>query len=96
MTTITSVRIRALFIISITVVVVLLLLASAGNAAGDITDTYDYRVKSGDTLWEIAAEHGPEGVDRRRVVAAIERINDLGSSSLQAGQVIEIPVITSS
>jgi len=95
MTTITSVRVRALFIISITVVVVLLLLASAGNAAGDITDTYDYRVKSGDTLWAIAAEHGPDGVDRRRVVSAIERINDLTASTLQAGQVIEIPVITS-
>jgi nucleoid-associated protein YgaU len=96
MTAITSVRIRALFIISITVVVVLLLLASASNASGDITDTYDYRVKSGDTLWEIAEEHGPEGVDRRKVVAAIERINDVTASSLQAGQVIEIPVITSS
>ncbi len=94
MTTITGVRIRALFIISITVVVVLLLLASAGNAAGEITDTYDYRVRSGDTLWEIAAEHGPQGVDRRRVVASIERINDLSSSSLQAGQIIEIPVVT--
>jgi nucleoid-associated protein YgaU len=96
MTTITSVRLRALFIISITVVVVLLLLSSAGNAAGEITDTYDYRVKSGDTLWEIAAEHGPEGVDRRRIIAVIERINDLGPSGLQAGQIIEIPVVTSS
>jgi LysM repeat protein len=96
MTTIADVRLRAFFIISITVVVVLLLLASAGNASGEITDTYDYRVKSGDTLWEIAADHGPEGVDRRKVVAAIERINGLSSSILQAGQVIEIPVITSS
>ena len=96
MPTITTVRVRALFIISITVVVVLLFLASAGNAAGEITDTYDYRVQSGDTLWEIAAEHGPQGVDRRRVVAAIQRINDLTASTLQAGQVIEIPVVTSS
>jgi len=96
MTTIAGVRIRALFIISITVVVVLLLLASAGNATGEITDTYDYRVRSGDTLWEIAAEHGPQGVDRRRIVAVIERINGLSSSVLQAGQIIEIPVVTSS
>ena len=96
MTTTASVRLRALFIISITVVVVLLLLASAGNASGEVTDTYDYRVKSGDTLWEIAAEHGPDGVDRRRIVAVIEKINDLETSGLQAGQVIEIPVVTSS
>jgi LysM repeat protein len=96
MTTIINVRVRAFFIISITVVVVLLLLASAGNAAGEITDTYDYRVQSGDTLWEIASEHGPNGVDRRRIVSAIQRINDLTTSELQAGQIIEIPVITSS
>jgi LysM repeat protein len=95
MTTTASVRLRALFIISITVVVVLLLLASAGSASGEVTDTYDYRVKSGDTLWEIAAEHGPDGVDRRRIVAVIEKINDLATSGLQAGQVIEIPVVTS-
>ena len=96
MATIASVRLRALIIISITVAVVLLLLASAGNATGEVTDTYDYRVKSGDTLWEIAAEQGPDGVDRRRIVAVIEKINGLTTSDLQAGQVIEIPVVTPS
>jgi len=92
MATTTGVRIRALFIISITVVVMLLLLASAGKASADLTDTIDYRVKSGDTLWEIAAEYGPDGVDRRRIVASIEKINDVSAETLQAGQVIEIPV----
>ncbi len=94
MATITGARIRALFVISITVVVVLLLLASAGLATGDVTDTFEYRVKAGDTLWEIAEVHGPEGVDRRRLVATIGRINGVDASTLQAGQVIEIPVVT--
>jgi len=92
MTATTGARLRAFSIISITVVVVLLLLASAGNATNDVTDTVDYRVRSGDTLWHIAEEFGPDGADRRRVVAAIERINDVDGSTLQAGQVIEIPV----
>jgi LysM repeat protein len=94
MTAITGARLRAFSIISITVVVVLLLLASAGNATNDVTETVDYRVKTGDTLWHIADEFGPEGADLRRIVTVIERINDIDTSSLQAGQVIEIPVTT--
>ena len=95
MATITSVRIRALLIISITVVVVLLFLASAGNAASEITGTFDYRVQPGDTVWDIAAEFGPRGQDRRSVVATIERMNGLTPGVLMAGQVIEIPIVTS-
>ncbi|MCL1593954.1 MAG: LysM peptidoglycan-binding domain-containing protein [Actinomycetia bacterium] len=95
MTTITNARLRAFFIISITVVVVLLLLTSAGNATNDVTDTFDYRVRAGDTLWEIAGEHGPDGVDIRKIVASIERINDVYPGSLQTGQILEIPVVSS-
>jgi len=96
MAAISNARVRAFIIISITVAVVLLLLASAGNATNEVAETADYRVQLGDTLWEIAAEHGPEGVDRRRIVAAIERINSVSASTLQAGQIIEIPVGSSS
>jgi len=96
MATISNARIRAFIIISITVAIVLLLLASAGNATNEVTQTREYRVQWGDTLWEIAGEHGPEGVDRRRVIDAIERINGVDAATLQAGQIIEIPVITSS
>lgn len=95
MTMTTSARLRAFSIISITVIVVLLLLASAGNATNEVTDTFDYRVKSGDTLWNIAGEFGPQDADRRRIIAVIERINDVDASTLMAGQVIEIPVVSS-
>jgi LysM repeat protein len=96
MTIATSARIRALSIISIAAMVVLLLLASASHATGQITDTYDYRVKPGDSLWRIAESHGPDGQDVREIVATIERINDLDGAGLQAGQVLEIPVISDS
>ena len=95
MTSTTSARVRALSIISITVLVVLLLLASASHATGEVTSTFDYRVKPGDTLWEIAQTHGPDGRDVRAVVATIERINGLEGGMLQVGQVLEIPEITS-
>lgn len=93
MTITNSARLRALSIISIMVVVVFLLLSSASHATGTVTDTYDYRVKPGDTLWKIAEDHGPDGRDIRDIVATIERINSL-EGVLQAGAVIEIPVIS--
>jgi Tfp pilus assembly protein FimV len=95
MTLITSARIRALSIISITVIVVLLFLSSAVQATGDVTETDTYRVKPGDTLWQIARIHGPQNADTRRIVAAIEKLNEIEGSRLQAGQVIEIPVVSS-
>ena len=54
MTITNSARIRALSIISITVVLVLLLLSSASHATGEVGETFDYRVKPGDTLWAIS------------------------------------------
>jgi len=95
MTVITSARIRALSIISITIVVVLLLLSSAVQATGQVSETAEYRVKPGDTLWQIAKTYGPQDTDVRRIVAAIERLNQIDGGYLQAGQVIEIPVISS-
>lgn len=95
MTLITSARIRALSIISITVIVALLFLSSAVQATGRINETADYRVKPGDTLWEIAKTHGPADADTRRIVAAIEKLNQIEGEILQSGQIIEIPVASS-
>ena len=92
MTLITSARFRALSIISITVIVVLLFLSSAVQATGQATETAEYRVKPGDTLWQIAKSHGPDNTDTRRAVAVIEKLNQIDGGSLQAGQVIEIPL----
>jgi len=95
MTLIASARFRALSIISITVMVVLLFLSSAVQATGQITETTDYRVKPGDTLWQIARTFGPDDADTRRVVAAIEKLNQVAGGNLQAGQIIEIPLPSS-
>lgn len=95
MTSIAGARIRAPSIISITIVVVLLLLASASNADSGPADTMSYRVKGGDTLWQIAADFGSADADRRQVVSIIEDLNGINAGSIQIGQVIEIPVADS-
>jgi len=43
-----------------------------------------YKVRSGDSLWTIARDHGT-------TVDAIREVNDLNSSRIFAGQVIDIP-----
>jgi LysM repeat protein len=77
------------------VVVLVLLLGSAVQAtsAGDERVTVDYRVRSGDTLWAIAEEHGPRGHDVRDVISVIRSLNDVDGSLIYPGQVLRIPVV---
>lgn len=91
MTRQTGARSRALVTISTIAVALVLLLASAVQATGEVAATETYRVRPGDTLWEIASEHGSRGGDVREVVEAIRRINRLDGATLQIGQVLEIP-----
>ena len=39
-------------------------------------------VAAGDTLWDLAREHGPEGADPRRTVRQICRLNGLRESTI--------------
>ena len=43
-----------------------------------------YRVRGGDSLWEIAKRHGTS-------VARLKQVNGMSSSHLKPGQVLEIP-----
>lgn len=63
-----------------------------GRASGsDIKQFITVRVESGDTLWDLAADYGPKGYDRRRVVYEIEKINKISAADLQPGQLLTIP-----
>jgi LysM repeat protein len=86
-------RARALVIISTTVVALVLLLATAVYAfTGPVpTEGVDYRVRAGDTLWDIAADHTEPGGDVRRGVALIQEMNELDGSLIRAGQVLVVP-----
>lgn len=50
------------------------------------------QIEAGDTLWEIAAEYGPEHTDVRKTIREICDLNGITADDLHAGQRIIIPV----
>lgn len=90
---------RAIVIITTIVIALVLLLASSvgasgepGSTTGDIaTASRTYIVRSGDTLWEIAAEVMPDGGDVRDVVGLIRTMNGLERSVIRPGQRLDVP-----
>jgi len=50
------------------------------------------QVESGDTLWDLARDFGPDDQDVRRVIKHICKINNVSPETLQPGQVLLIPV----
>ena len=65
----------------------------ANNAESLTRPVYsEITVQSGDTLWNLADEFGPDDKDLREVVFAICEINDISADSIYPGQTILIPV----
>ncbi|WP_379347731.1 LysM peptidoglycan-binding domain-containing protein [Paenibacillus sp. GCM10027629] len=50
-------------------------------------------VSSGDTLWAIAKEHKPAGMDVRNYIEMIKDLNGKRNSSIQSGEVIKLPIL---
>jgi hypothetical protein len=48
-------------------------------------------VLPGDTLWDIATAHAPEGAHIPKYIHQIKLLNDLKTSSLSIGQVLQLP-----
>lgn len=48
-------------------------------------------VAPGETLWQVAVATAPDGVDPRAQLAAIEQLNGIGASDVQAWQVVLLP-----
>ncbi|MFR0558778.1 LysM peptidoglycan-binding domain-containing protein [Pseudoscardovia radai] len=51
-----------------------------------------YQVQPGDTLWEYAEQITPEGGDVRDTVRQIQKLNDMDTPTLYAGQRLVVPV----
>ncbi len=66
--------------------------AFASSGAGEAAPVDTYTVASGETLWAIAAGLTAEGGDVRDTVAAIQQLNAMSGSSLQAGEQIFVPL----
>ncbi len=54
-------------------------------------EVVEVTVRSGDTLWSLAREYGPEAMDIRETVDWIQRENGLSSPVLRPGQRILVP-----
>ncbi len=63
----------------------------SGAGAHTVGRTVQVVVAPGDTLWQLAEEHAP-GRDPRSVVADVVALNDLGSTGVQAGTTLLVPV----
>ena len=61
-------------------------------SANKNAETYSLCISAGDTLWEIARSSNTCGKDLRNVIDDIMRLNHLRSTTLQVGDVIEIPI----
>lgn len=73
------------------VVMVNTIIGTYNAASYSVQDYIFVEVESGDSIWSIAQEHMPAGMDTRRAVHKICAINDIGSVVYE-GQVLKIPV----
>lgn len=65
--------------------------AQAGNSSPASSVTQEVAVRGGETLWDIALQVETEE-DTRDVIQHIIELNDLSSTTIDAGQRLEIPL----
>ena len=100
MTISTNTRTRVVVLLTSVALALVLLLAGAVVARADDptapvvaeTTLVAHTVLPGDTLWDIAGEHVAQGDDVRNLIEDIKRINDLDSSVIVPGQVLQVPL----
>ncbi len=66
-------------------------LAPSDVSAHDQVEYASVTVAPGDTLWDIASQYRPVGVDIRAFVDHIQSLNGLRSPLIQPGQVLKVP-----
>jgi hypothetical protein len=99
MTISANTRLRVVVLLTSVAVALTLLfvIALSGADAADVTVGGDrpsviHEVRTGDTLWGIAAASAPPGSDLRDAVEDIKRANGLTTSLIHPGQVLVVPV----
>ena len=65
--------------------------AAAGSGTGDLAVAGHVVLQPGETLWDVAVRSAPAGVDPRRQLDDIRRVNGFRSGTLDAWTVVLIP-----
>ena len=92
-------RIRSKFRFTLFLTVVILMAISLTGTIFGINDAEsltkpvysEIMIQSGDTLWNLAEEFGPDDQDIREIVYEICKLNDISADSIYPGQTILIP-----
>lgn len=81
-----------LFCILCTLLIIIGVNTLTNASASKTAETYTLCVTSGDTLWEIARASNTTGKDLRNIVDDIMRLNNLHSTNLHVGDILQIPI----
>ena len=82
---------RFMMFCSVCVLIITMSISSLTNAQST-KSTYTLCVASGDTLWEIARSSNTKDKDLRKVVDDIMKINNMRSTKIKSGDIIEVPI----
>lgn len=94
-----SIRIKSKLRLTIAIMILILLIISIlsffllkGKAHEAPSYYLNWSVSKGDTLWAIAKSTLPEGRDIRDYITEIRHWNELNTSNIIEGQLLEIPI----
>lgn len=75
---------------------VLVFANSKGTAATDRTaETFcSVYIEEGDSLWSMASQYAPEGMDVSEYIQKVRQINHLKTNRIMAGESIILPIYT--
>jgi LysM repeat protein len=81
----------AIALVALSLMIALPTLSSARLYAASTQRFTTVTVDPGDTLWSIAAAHGPANADIQETIDRITEANHLGVASIQPGEHLRIP-----
>ena len=85
-------RFTVFLTLAILVVLTAFLLLFNGTEAKNRTHYQSIHVQQGDTLWAIAGNYAPEGMDVREYIYQIKKANDMDRSDIYTGDELLLPV----
>lgn len=83
------------FIIMMIIIITTTVIIFANNSKEyNMVDTKSVVVSNGQSIWTIAESNNliPEGMDIREYIHNIRELNNLGTSLIYPGQIIELPI----